>query len=676
MGNTFLISKNTVVITDYKNDVLKNAAEILQRDILIAVTGESENNFITLCLATKEKFTGDEFNIQLVDSQHIKIEASTDLGIMYGVLNVSKYILKIDDFWFWLDKEVEKVSTIQVTDTTKLKLPKYHVNYRGWFVNDEVLLSNWGYYESTDGLWKIIFETLLRCGGNIVIPGTDQNSHLNRALANEMGLMIAHHHAEPLGAEMFSRVYPELEASYLKYPDLFKKLWQKSIKQQSNYQVLWNIGFRGQGDRPFWEDDDHEYSLEEKANVINKVITTQYEMIKENDSEAICSMNIYGELTELFNKGLLKFPKDVIGIWADNGYGKMVSRRQGNDDPREEVLTAQTSSLKQGIYYHVAFHDLQASNFLTLLPLHPEFIATELLQVRQAKMDNLVICNTGNIKPHILFLRLVAQFWKSQFEEQSNEQLIQEYVTNYYTSKHQAIHSIYTQYFTTTFNYGPFEDQKVSDEFYAYTLRKIITAWLVKSKQLSEMEWLTGDRNFKEQLLFIKQMIEPATRPFSLLEKDAEMLLNQLSFSDRGRFYNDMYLNILTHSRSIQSLRATIDAFDLFSNQQYVPAFLRIDEAMQNMRMILTSWGNNPIEKWQSFYRNDCYTNISYSIHLLATLRSFIRLFDDGENGDQWERKYLMAKGDARVMLLSNFHKAYSDEEIAMKLKSKESRNK
>jgi len=34
----------------------------------------------------------------------------------------------------------------------------------------------------------------------------------------------------------------------------------------------------------------------------------------------------------------LEFPDDVIKIWADSGYGKMVSRRQENHNPRIYAL--------------------------------------------------------------------------------------------------------------------------------------------------------------------------------------------------------------------------------------------------------------------------------------------------------------------------------------------------
>ena len=55
-----------------------------------------------------------------------------------------------------------------------------------------------------------------------MIPGTDKNSRIYAPIASNMGLMVTHHHAEPLGAEMFLRTYPDLEPSYLKHKDLFE----------------------------------------------------------------------------------------------------------------------------------------------------------------------------------------------------------------------------------------------------------------------------------------------------------------------------------------------------------------------------------------------------------------------------------------------------------------------
>ncbi|WP_283680463.1 glycosyl hydrolase 115 family protein [Lentilactobacillus sp. Marseille-Q4993] len=673
MENKFLISKDTGVVTDFKNDVLRNAARILTRDIETTVSAHGDKNEIRLILdAGMAK--DESFLITQPDKNHVEVKSGSVRGVMYGALAISKNVLKIDEFWFWLDKLPKKVPYITMHDLEAITLPDYRVKYRGWFVNDELLLNHWEYRESTDNVWTMIFETLLRCGGNIVIPGTDTNAHLNRTAAVKMGLMIAHHHAEPLGAEMFSRVYPDLDASYLKHPDLFKKLWQDSIEEQKDNDVIWNLGFRGQGDRPFWLDDDHEYTLADKAEVINNVIKTQYDMVKKAVPNAKCSINIYGELTGLYNAGLLDVPSDVIQIWADNGYGKMVSRRQGNDDPRSEVLSGGDPNLSQGIYYHVAFHDLQASNFLAMLQIDPHYVANELDKVRKAGMDDLVMCNTGNIKPHVLFLRLVEQSWRTDFEVKSNADILSEYVNNYYSDRQNDIAALYQQYFDTMFNYGKFEDQKVGDEFYTYTLRKIIATWIAQKDKLPEMEWFTGEKKFIGELAMINQLIADHVKPFEDLANQTRVLIEELPSEDSARLYNDLWLSVAVHSYPIKALKLTIDSFDAFfadADDYYVNSFLCASKAAQELENVLRAWENNPSKKWVHFFDNDCYTNIELAIDTLGTLRNYIRIIGDGPDEDQWEREYLMEKSDAKVMLLSNTHKAYDDDEMAKRLQGR-----
>ena len=254
--DTFVISRKTDVHTDnMANPVLKNAVDILQRDIQKATTGEADANQITLVLKKDaDQKVPDTFTMHYVSPRKVEIVAATTRGLMYGALAVSREVLGIDDFWYFMDTPIKKQSTVSWTDFSQ-HLPDFQTKYRGWFVNDELLVAAWQDHDSKDYVWDRIYETLLRVGGNLVVPGTDKESRYHRNGARDMGLIIAHHHAEPLGSEMFARVYPTLEASYLKYPELFKKLWRDSILEQRGHEVVYGLGFRGQGDRPFWLDD-------------------------------------------------------------------------------------------------------------------------------------------------------------------------------------------------------------------------------------------------------------------------------------------------------------------------------------------------------------------------------------------------------------------------------------
>ena len=49
---------------------------------------------------------------------------------------------------------------------------------------------------------------------------------------------------------MFARAYPALNASFAEHSDKFYTLWEKAVKEQKDMNVVWNLGFRGQGDVP------------------------------------------------------------------------------------------------------------------------------------------------------------------------------------------------------------------------------------------------------------------------------------------------------------------------------------------------------------------------------------------------------------------------------------------
>ena len=68
-------------------------------------------------------------------------------------------------------------------------------------------------------------------------------------------------------------------------------------------KTVWNLGFRGQGDSPFWANDP-EYDTDEKRGALmGELIEEQYRLVKEADPEAVCCTNLYGETMELYRAG-------------------------------------------------------------------------------------------------------------------------------------------------------------------------------------------------------------------------------------------------------------------------------------------------------------------------------------------------------------------------------------
>lgn len=310
-NKVFILSKNTGINNPKKvTKSVKIAIAMLLRD-MNKVFGTEEvkdideaNTEITITYS-KAGLKPEQFRINFEAENEkltMNIISGDDLGIIYGLLYISKEYLGVDPFWFWNDKEPEKQHYVEIPMKDYLsQIPK--VKFRGWFVNDEVLLSGWKDKPCDEDAWKPVFEALLRCNGNMVIPGTGVNSNLNKQLASDMGLWITHHHAEPLGAEMFLSVYPDKEPSYNKNGECFEKLWFDAVKDQKDLKVIWNLGFRGQGDKAFWEYDKSYTTSEARGKLISKIIRRQYDIVIQNVKSPIFCTNLYGEIMELYKEG-------------------------------------------------------------------------------------------------------------------------------------------------------------------------------------------------------------------------------------------------------------------------------------------------------------------------------------------------------------------------------------
>lgn len=128
-------------------------------------------------------------------------------------------------------------------------------------------MMKWKYNANGVDSWEMALEALLRCRGNMVIPGTDEMSRKNRRLAADM--------------------------------------------------PFWANGKFGRFDTP-----------EAGGRLISDMIKKQCELVKQHVENPVFCTNLYGEIMELYEQGHLELTKDIIKVCADNGFGKMVTRRQ------------------------------------------------------------------------------------------------------------------------------------------------------------------------------------------------------------------------------------------------------------------------------------------------------------------------------------------------------------
>ncbi len=83
--------------------------------------------------------------------------------------------------------------------------------------------------------------------------------------------------------------------SYSKNPECFHKLWEEAVLRQKDQKVIWALGFRGQGDCPFWESQGRRASTRRKkrGELISDLIELQRQIVlkhvKTRSSAPICT---------------------------------------------------------------------------------------------------------------------------------------------------------------------------------------------------------------------------------------------------------------------------------------------------------------------------------------------------------------------------------------------------
>jgi hypothetical protein len=602
----------------------------------------------------------------------LHITAADDLGLVYGILYFSRKYLGIQPFWFWADQSVVKLDTLQIP-CEDFDSPAPKVRYRGWFVNDEVCLIGWKEpYPPSREVWLPVFEALLRCGGNMVIPGTDlPKTGVHCDVAAEMGLWVTHHHAEPLGAEMFLRAYPGKAASYQTEPELFERLWQEAIEKQKDQNIVWVLSFRGQGDKPFWENDPSFDTSEKRGAMISRVVRRQYDMVRAAVEGAVCSVALYGEIAELYKGGYIELPDDIIKIWADNGYGKMVSRRHGYINQRIPALPAPGDTGKHGVYYHVTFHDLQASNHLAMFPGPAEFIVSELSQAFDAGADEYLLVNCGNIRPHVYTLDLVSELWTQGRMDAAEH--VEAFVRSYYTSQHEAIVRLYRSYADQAIAYGPNEDDWAGDEFYHHPARKIIGHWLqgLGEKPHTGLRWAAGDRPFPEQVAWFRQRCEEGLIRWEAWLRQVDALLPELNEADAQRVRDHLRFHGMLHKSGCEGFIRLCESYAAYLEGRYPQAFVLASEALWSYREGYDALRAAEHGKWERFYQADWLINIENTMDHVDTARKYLRMHGDSPDFFLWYKEFIMPETEKHIYLENTHRQPLSDDALAERLRDK-----
>jgi hypothetical protein len=240
-------------------------------------------------------------------------------GTIFAVYEFSQRILGVDPMYLWTDKQPARRVSIALPADFSHVYPSPVFKYRGFFPNDEDLLSGWipaarGEHTGISlKVWDNVFETTLRLKGNIIVPGTwifpdDAQVHA----AAERGLIINQHHAIPLGVNV-ARWPQDVPYNFSTHPEILERAWTNAVAEyKPGDEILWSVGLRGLSDSSYASLDpsvrDNDPLLGQR---ISEAIAEQMKIVRAKYPNAQFVTDLWQEGARLMSEGYLKIPPEV-----------------------------------------------------------------------------------------------------------------------------------------------------------------------------------------------------------------------------------------------------------------------------------------------------------------------------------------------------------------------------
>jgi len=396
-------------------------------------------------------------------NKNLLIAGSDERATMFGIYDFLEKYLGVDPLYFWSDRAPEKRTTLQWDDAAiSQSTPSFR--YRGWFINDEDLLTEW--YE-TGGVRKIdypyygqvvnpaimkqIVEALVRLRMNLIIPASfiDIRNPAEAALVKEAarrGVFLSMHHVEPMGVSAFTffNYWQEKTGekplfSFYSNREKLEEVWRVYAQEWARYpNVIWQIGLRGIADRPMWmADPGIPQSDADRGKLISEAMQVQRQIIREVDQRPNppITTTLWAEGSTLNQAGHLQIPDDVTIVFSDNSPGW-----KWQQDFHE---TTRRSEHTYGVYYH---HQLWGAGPHLAQGIPPQHTYAVIREAYQKQSTHYAILNASNLREFQLGLAASGKMLYD-FENFKPGTFTQRWMQERYGSQAIAAQQAYQTYF-------------------------------------------------------------------------------------------------------------------------------------------------------------------------------------------------------------------------------------
>jgi hypothetical protein len=437
---------------------------------------------VTIVIGRMEQPKGTEsFSISTRDARRsgepvfVYLRGADMRGTIYAIYEFSQDYLGIDPFYYWTDHQPARRARIKLPEHLDQTFPSPVFKYRGFFINDEDLLTGWAPASKSEqtgislGVWNKIYETILRLKGNMVAPGTwifPDDAQI--ALAARRGLIITQHHAIPLGMNV-ARWPKDVPYSYSAHPEILERAWKDAVHEYPrDADVLWTVGLRGLSDVSYAAfDPSVQGNNQALGSLISKAIADQIRIVRELHPDAQFITSLWQEGARLVQQGYLTIPREVGTVWADDGYGYL---QDGG-----------SVKAGQGAYYHVAMMNGRANQLSEMVPV--DRVYSELGRYIKAGATSYMLLNTSDIRPVSMTTKAVMDLaWRGLPSHPDADRFYRDWADEEFGMKAGSeMPSIYKEYFEAPARaaFGK-ETREYGDQYYHTEARLLLLASMIR----------------------------------------------------------------------------------------------------------------------------------------------------------------------------------------------------
>ncbi|HKO12402.1 MAG TPA: glycosyl hydrolase 115 family protein [Acidobacteriaceae bacterium] len=586
----------------------------------------------------------ESFSIAVKD--HTVVLAGADMrGTIYAIYQFSQDYLGVDPLYYWTDHEPARRASIPLPAGLAKAFPPPVFRYRGFFINDEDLLTGWAPGEKKDhtgislAAWNKVYETILRLKGNMIVPGTwifPDNPPIK--LAGERGLIVTQHHAIPLGLNV-ARWPRDVPYNYSEHPEILQRAWKNAVAEYDpNQEILWDVGLRGLSDVSYASMDPSVRNNDKAlGELISKAIRDQMSIVRAVHPDAKFVTDLWQEGARLAQAGYLTIPPDVMTVWADDGSGFLQDKGQVKSG--------------EGMYNHIAMLNGRANQLSEMVPVSRT--DEELRRYIRAGATSYMLVNTSDIRPVTMSARAIMDLaWQGKLmgvddvdaqPDQAADKFYRAWATEQFGARAaSAIADMYRDYFAAPATYGDpaheYGDQLYHDESRLMMLTQMIDSPLYAIPSQSpkwEVPRLVGEGfgrpNFggkdwlKTTAAREVQKCNEAQPRWDAVWKKAQAA-EALVAPERKQFYQGAVLTMIAINRESNRMMGKI-AQSILDLQNGNTEQARADaaQAMDAVRQAHQAETAAEYGKWKNWYRGDWLTGVPLTEQIIASYQHYLQ---------------------------------------------------